>query len=144
MGHVERRIRIDAEPSKVWPILADLEREPEIWRGTKAVRTLSAQGNVVEREVTLAFRDRRQRERVRIETPERLRHEILEGPMRGTKTVSLRPTGDGGSEVIVAWDITLRGLLKLGTRRVEEHIGEGTQHALERIKERAEGRAPSA
>ncbi len=142
--HIERSVTIAAPADRVWSLVSDLDREPELWKGTKAVRTLSASGNVVEREVTIAFRDRVQRERVTLEPSSRIVHEIVSGPMRGTKTVLLEPDGAGGTTLRAAWDVRLVGLIKLGSRPVSKHMGEGTQRALDRIKEVAEGRAPPA
>lgn len=140
---IEKSVRIAADPARVWSIAADFDRELEFWRGTKAVRSVRREGDVLDREVVLAFRDRIQRERVTLTPPSRIVHEIRGGPMRGTKTVSLAPDG-GGTRLSVVWDIALVGLLKLGSRMTARHVGEGTEHALERIKDVAEGRPPSA
>ncbi len=144
MARIEKTVTIAADPSKVWSLASALDREPEIWKGTKAVRTLSASGNVVEREVTLAFRERTERERVTLEPPNRVVHELLAGPMKGTKTLTLVPKGDGRTELTAVYDVRLTGLLKLGTGPFTRHAAEGTQHALERIKDLAEGRTPSS
>ena len=140
MARIEKTVTIAADSAKVWSLVSALDREPEIWKGTKAVRTLSANGNVVEREVTLAFRDRKERERVTLEPPSRVVHELLAGPMKGTKIVSVMPRGDGKTELSAVYDVRLTGLFKLGTGPFTKHAAEGTQHALERIKDLAEGR----
>jgi len=144
MARIEKTVTIAADPARVWSLASALDREPEIWKGTKAVRTLSSDGNVVEREVTLAFRERTERERVTLEPPRRIVHELLAGPMRGTKTVLVTPKGDGQTELTAVYDVRLTGLLRLGTGPFTKHAAEGTQHALERIKDLAEGRTPSA
>ena len=143
MARIARAVTIAANPETVWSLASALDREPEIWKGTKAVRTLSSSGNVVEREVTLAFRERKERERVTLEPPRRVVHELLEGPMKGTKTVSVTPKGDGTTELSAVYEVTLTGFLKLGTRPFTKHAAEGVEHALQRIKDLAEGRAPS-
>ncbi len=144
MVKFERRVAIRADRARVWALASDLEREPEFWKGTRAVRTISREGNVVERETTLAFRDRTQRERVTLEPPGRIVHELTAGPMRGTKTIRLTPRDDGGVELSAAYDVRLAGLLRLGTPPFGKHAAEGTEHALQRIKEAAEGAAPPA
>lgn len=144
MARIEKTVTIAADADTVWSLASALDREPEIWKGTKAVRTLSENGNVVEREVTLAFRERKERERVTLEPPRRVVHELLAGPMKGTKTVSLTPEGDGKTTLTAVYDVKLTGLLKLGTGPFTKHAAEGTQHALERIKDLAEGRTPSS
>ncbi len=144
MPRFEKTVTIAADAGTVWSLASALDREPEIWKGTKAVRTLSTNGNIVEREVTLAFRERKERERVTLEPPRRVVHELLEGPMKGTKTVSVRPGEDGTTQLSAVYDVKLTGLLKLGTGPFTKHAAEGTQHALERIKDLAEGRTPSS
>ncbi|HEY7589236.1 MAG TPA: SRPBCC family protein [Thermoplasmata archaeon] len=140
---LERGVTIAASPETVWSLVADFDRELEFWRGTKAVLSMRRDGNVIEREVRIAFRGRVQRERVILAPPSRIVHEILSGPMRGTKTVTVRPSG-AGTILTAAWDVTLVGLLKLGSRVTAKHVAEGTEHALRRIKDAAEGGAPSA
>lgn len=144
MTRIEKSVTIAAAPETVWALASSLDREPEIWKGTKAVRTLSENGNVVEREVTLAFRGRTERERVTLEPPRRVVHELLAGPMKGTKTVSVAPDGVGRTRLTAVYEVRLTGLLKLGTKPFTKHAAEGTQHALERIKDLAEGRTPSS
>ena len=131
--------KVNAPVDRVWPLLADLDGEPRFWKGILAVQTLSRTGDVVEREVTIAFRNARQRERVYLHPPLRVVHEILEGPMRGTKVVAISAHDEEpGVQLQATWDVTLRGLLKIGSRGVSRHIEEGTRNALERIKQAAE------
>jgi len=136
---------VNAPPERVWPLLADLDHEPTYWKGTLAVRTLGTTRDVVvDREVTLAFRNSRQVERVYLHPPLRVVTELLEGPMRGTKVVSIQAhDGEPGVQLQATWDITLRGFLKLGSRFVSKHVAEGTRDALERIKQAAESGGPS-
>ncbi len=131
---------VNAPLERVWALLADLDNEPAFWKGTVAVRTLGNTADaVIDREVTLAFRSARQRERVYLHPPLRVVHEILEGPMRGTKVVAIQAhDGEPGVQLQATWDVTLRGFLKLGSRMVSKHIEEGTRNALGRIKEAAE------
>ena len=144
MAHIEKSVVIAADPAKVWALVSSLDREPEIWKGTKSVRILSVRGNVVERQITLAFRNRTERDRVTLDPPRRIVNEFLKGPMRGTKTVIVTPKGGAHTELTAIYDVRLTGLLKLGTGPFTKHATEGTQHALERIKDLSEGRTPSA
>ena len=136
---IQASTEVNAPVERVWPLLTDLEGEPRFWKGILAVRTLSQSGDIVEREVILAFRNARQRERVYLHPPLRVVHEILEGPMRGTKVVAISAHDEEpGVQLQATWDVTLRGLLKIGSRGVSRHIEEGTRNALERIKQAAE------
>ncbi len=139
---IQASASVNAPVERVWPLLADLDSEPKFWKGTIAVRTLARTGDVVDREITLAFRNARQRERVYLHPPLRVVHELTEGPMRGTKVVAIQAhDGEPGVQLQATWDIVLRGFLKLGSRSVSRHIEEGTRSALDRIKRAAESDA---
>jgi len=136
---IQASTKVAAPIDRVWSLLADLDSEPKFWKGTVAVHTLGRAGDVVDREVTLAFRNSRQREKVYLHPPLRVVHEILEGPMRGTKVVAIQAHDEEpGVQLNATWDVSLRGFLKLGSRSVSRHIAEGTRNALERIKQAAE------
>ena len=136
---IQASTNVNASVDRVWPLLADLDGEPRFWKGILAVQTLSRSGDIVEREVTLSFRNARQRERVYLHPPLRVVHEILEGPMRGTKVVAISAHDEEpGVHLQATWDVALRGFLKFGSRMVSKHIEEGTRKALERIKQVAE------
>ena len=126
-----------APVSKVWNVISDVDSEPEYWHGTKSVKNLSRTGNTIEREVTIAFKDSVCRQRVTLDPEKSIRIDITDGPLRGSKEITLTPVGDG-TKVDVAWDIRLAGFLGMFSGMVKKHIGEGTVDALERIAKAVE------
>ena len=38
----------------VWDVIADFDKDPELWHG-KSIKNISKTGNIVEREVVVAF-----------------------------------------------------------------------------------------
>ena len=128
---------ISAPVGKVWKIVGDIDNEPKYWHGTKSVSNISKNGNVVEREVIIAFKDSKCRETVVIDPEKSVEIRITDGPMRGTKTVALSPVGDK-TKVDVVWDIKLAGFLGMFTGMVKKHIAEGTEEALDRIAKAVE------
>ena len=59
MAIIEASVDIKAPIEKVWSIVSDLDNEPKFWKGTKEVRIISKEGDVVNREITIAFRDQK-------------------------------------------------------------------------------------
>jgi len=57
MAQIQSSIEINAPLEKFWDIISDLDAEPKFWKGTKEVRNISKQGNIVTREITIAFKD---------------------------------------------------------------------------------------
>ena len=63
MAALELTKELTAPLDKVWDIVGDLDREPEFWHGTKSIRNINKNGNTVERDVVIAFKNSVCRER---------------------------------------------------------------------------------
>ena len=123
---------VSAPLDRVWHIVADMDNEPQYWHGTKAVKNFSRNGNVIEREVTIAFKDSKCRQTVVLNPKKSIEITIRDGPMKGTKVVTLNPSGDR-TRIDVVWQIKLAGFLGMFSGMVKKHIAEGTEEALARI-----------
>lgn len=128
---------VSAPLDRVWDIVADVDNEPQYWHGTKTVRNISKNGNMIEREVTIAFKDSKCRQTVILNPKKSVDISITDGPLRGTKVVTLSPSGEK-TKIDVVWDIKLAGFLGMFTGMVKKHIGEGTEEALARIAKAVE------
>jgi hypothetical protein len=120
----------------VWDVIADIDREPEFWHGTKTIKNISKTGNVIEREVVLAFRNSICREIVELDVKKSIKVEIIEGPIKGKKTIALKTIENNTTRIDVEWDIKINGLFGIFTGVIKKHILKGTEEALERISEK--------
>lgn len=118
---------------KVWEIVADVDREPEFWYGTKSIKNTKKIGKIIEREVVISFRNSICKEIVTIDPKKSVKIRIIDGPMKGTKNIMIDDVGNNKTRIDVEWDIKLAGFLGMFTRMVKKHISEGTEEALERI-----------
>ena len=132
--HASRNI--PASLDSVWNVIADLDREPEFWHGTKSIRNISKQGNIVEREVEIAFRNSVCRETVELDAKNSVNVEIIEGPITGKKTIALKTIKNNTTRINVEWDIKVSGLFGIFTGMIKKHILKGTEETLERISEK--------
>lgn len=128
---------IAAPLDKVWDIVSDIDNEAQYWHGTKSVRNLSREGNVVKREVVIAFKDSKTLQTVTLNPKTSIDTRITEGPIMGARVITLSETA-GKTRVNVAWDFKLAGFLSVFSGMVKKHIAEGTEQALERIAKAAE------
>jgi ribosome-associated toxin RatA of RatAB toxin-antitoxin module len=126
---------ITAPLDKVWDIVGDIDREPEFWHGTKSIKNLSKKGNTVERDVVIAFKNSVCREIIQLDPKERINTEILNGPIKGTKTLTLSSIDGNTTSITVNWNVELSGIYKLFSGMVRKHIHKGTEEALERISQ---------
>ena len=118
---------------KVWELVADVDREPEFWHGTKSIKNIKKIGKIIEREVIISFRNSICKEIVTIDPKKSVKIRIIDGPMKGTKNITINDVGNNKTKIDVEWDIKLAGFLGMFTRMVKKHISEGTEEALERI-----------
>ncbi len=123
---------VPAPLDRVWDIIADVDNEPRYYPGLNTVRNISRTGNVIEREVTVGFRDSRGRQTVVLHPKESVEITMTEGPMRGTRVITL--SGDGSkTKIDIAWDVELVGIPVLFRGKVKNQIMKGTKEALDRI-----------
>jgi ribosome-associated toxin RatA of RatAB toxin-antitoxin module len=129
---------VSAPLDRIWNVVADVDNEPEYWRGTKTVKNISKAGNKIEREVTIAFKDSKCRQTVVLNPKKSVEIMIIEGPIKGTKTVVLNPSDNHKTRIDVVWNIKLTGFLGVFTGMVKRHIAKGTDEALARIAKAVE------
>ncbi|MGI0030106.1 MAG: type II toxin-antitoxin system RatA family toxin [Nitrososphaeraceae archaeon] len=138
MANFHTSKKIHAPASEVWKVLSDIDREPEFWHGIKSIKNISKSGNIVEREVVIAFKNSVCKETVTIVPMESITTDITEGPLKGKKVVVINRDDEKASVVDVEWDIRLSGFMGIFSRMVKKHILEGTNDALNRISEEVE------
>ena len=137
MAEIRASVEINAPLEKVWNLVSDLDNEPKFWKGTKEIRNISKDDNVVTREVTIAFKDSKCMQTVTLSPKEKVHVEFTKGIINGTKTVSLRQTG-GSTHLEAVWDIKLSGMMGMFTGMIKKHIQSGTEQALQSMKQEAE------
>ena len=137
MARIEVQVEINAPVDKVWNIVSDIDNEPKFWKGTKEIKNISKEGNVVNREITIAFRDQKCLQEVRLEPKEKIEAKFTKGIIDGEKIISLIPEG-GKTTLSTVWDIKLTGMMGMFTGMIKKHIKSGTEQAMQSIKEEIE------
>ena len=137
MTKIEVSIKIKSSVDKVWSIISDIDNETKYWKGTKEIHNISKDGNKVNREVTLAFRDSKCLQEVTLYPKEKIEIVFTKGVIQGTKKINLKPQDDGVLLETV-WDMKLSGMMGMFTGMVKKHVKSGTEQALQSIKSEAE------
>jgi len=138
MANFHTSKKIHAPVSEVWKVISDIDREPEFWHGIKSIKNISKSGNIVEREVVIAFKNSVCKEIVTIVPMKSITTVITEGPLKGKKVVVINHDEEKASFVDVEWDIRLSGFMGIFSKMVKKHILEGTNDALNRISKEVE------
>jgi len=134
---IKTEINIHSSIEKVWDIISNLDSEPKFWKGTKEIRNISKEGNKITREITIAFRDAKCMQEVLLQPKEKIQFNFIDGVIKGTKTIELEPAEEG-TNLQTIWDIKLSGMMGIFSGMVKKHIKNGTEQALENIKQEAE------
>lgn len=138
MATIQVSVDISAPREKVWEVISDIDNEPKFWKGTKEVRNISREGNVINREITIAFRDQKCKQRVTLVPQEKIIALFTEGIIKGTKTILLKEE-NGKINLEAIWEISLSGMMGMFTGMIKKHIKKGTEQALQSIKNEVEG-----
>ncbi len=137
MAVIETSIQINAPAEKVWELVSDIDNEPKFWKGTKEVRNISREGDIVNREIIIAFRDQKCQQKVTLYPKEKIVVVFTKGIISGSKAVKL-VSQENQTLLEVNWDIKLTGVMGMFTGMIKKHIRSGTDLALQSIKEELE------
>ena len=137
MATIKVEVEINATVDKVWNVVSDIDNEPKFWKGTKEIKNISKEGNTVNREITIAFRDQKCLQEVKIYPKEKIEARFTKGIISGEKTISLIPK-EGKTILYALWDIKLTGMMGMFTGMIKKHIKSGTEQAMQSIKEEIE------
>ena len=137
MAIIVVQIEINATVEKVWEIISDIDNEPKFWKGTKSVKTISKEGDIIKREITIAFRDQKCLQEIQLIPNKEINAKFTKGILDGTKIITLTPK-DNIVIVKTSWDIKLTGMMNMFTSVIKNHIKSGTEQAMASIKEEIE------
>ena len=133
MATIEVEVEINASVDKVWDVVSDIDNEPKFWKGTKEVHNISKEGNKINREIIIAFRDQKCLQEVTITPKEKIEAKFTKGIIDGEKIVSLVPNNET-TVLKTYWDIKMTGMMGMFTGMVKKHIKSGTEQAMQLIK----------
>ena len=137
MAKIQVSTKIKSTVDKVWDIISDIDNETKYWKGTKEIRNISKEGNKINREIIIAFRDSKCLQEVTLYPKEKIDAVFTEGIIQGTKTINLKTLED---EILLEaiWDVKLSGMMGIFTGMIKKHVKSGTEQALHAIKSEAE------
>src|SRR5918911_1726910 len=79
---------VSAPIDRVWDVISDIDNEPQYWHGTKSVKNISRNGNIIEREVIISFKDSRCHQTVILKPKKSVEITITDGAMEAIITIA--------------------------------------------------------
>ena len=138
MATIVVQTEINSTIEKAWNIISDIDNEPKFWKGTKAVKTLSVEGDIISREITIAFRDQKCLQEIQLIPKQAIKAKFTKGILNGTKIITLTPKENNSIILETIWDIKLSGMMNMFTAMIKNHIKSGTEQAMTSIKKEIE------
>lgn len=121
MAIIEVEIEINATVDKVWDVVSDIDNEPKFWKGTKEIKNLSKDGNTINREIIIAFRDQKCLQEVKLEPKKKIEVKFTKGVINGEKIISLIPK-DEKTILHTIWNIKLTGIMGVFTGMIKNTL----------------------
>ncbi len=141
MAEIIVELDVNAPVHVVWDIISDVDNEPLYWKGTKSVRNISKNDNIIKREITIAFRDQKCLQDVTLYPQKQVESVFTDGIIKGTKSVYVI-SNDSNDRVLLrtVWNVQMTGMMGMFTGMLKGHIRNGTEIAMNAIKDEAEMR----
>ena len=129
---------VDASVDDVWDIICDVDKDPEYWNGLTSIRNIRREGNLIEREVVVGFMGRKGRQRIELRPKKSIHLTMIDGPLRGSREITLVPLGERRTKIDVSWNIQFSAIPDFAQGFVRSRLEEGTREALDRIAKAAQ------
>lgn len=141
MAKIRKSAEANADISRVWKIVSDLDKEHKNWDLLRDVKILGKRENSVDREVKIRRGPMGEAKSVQTLSIDPGRKvtvlTMTEGPMLGTRKISLHKIGESRTRIDVDWEFEMRGIPSFTLGFVEDNISNVTEESLERIAEQA-------
>ena len=132
---------ISAPVDQIWNIVSDIDNEPKYWPTSKNIRNINKTDNIIEREVIVRAgpQDTKTHQFVTVNPELRLiQTNITEGPVTGSRVITLTPLYDNITKVDVLWNLDLSNIPTLVRGFTKDNFMKTTEKALGRIAQAAE------
>ena len=131
---------VSATIDEVWKVVSDVDKESQYWSVIKNIKNLNTTGNIVEREITLAFNNAKAHQIVTLSPKNSIVINQTEGPITGIRTMTLNTADNDTNKTIinVSWDMDFSGIPFFAQGFAKENIFKSTKEALDKIADAVE------
>src|SRR5260370_36718902 len=129
---------VDASADEVWNIVSDVDRDSEYWNGLTSIRNIRRAGNMSEREVVVGFMGRKGTQRIELRPKKSTHLTMIDGPLRGSREITLVPLGERRTKIEVSWNIQFSTIPAFTQGFVRSHLEQRAEQTSDRITEAAQ------
>lgn len=132
---------ISTPVDQVWNIVSDIDNETKYWSTSKNIKNIKKTDDIIEREVTVRAgpQDAKTHQFVTVNPEQMLiQTNITEGPVTGSKVITLTPLSDNITKVDVLWNLDLSSIPTLVRGFAKDNFMKTTEEALGKISQAAQ------
>jgi uncharacterized protein YndB with AHSA1/START domain len=133
--------KISAPVDQVWNIVSDIDNETKYWSTSKNIKNINKTDDIIEREVTVRAgpQDEKTHQFVTVNPAQMLiQTNITEGPVTGSKVITLTPLSDNKTKADVLWNLDLSSIPTLVRGFAKDTFMKTTEEALGKIAQAAQ------
>ena len=135
---------ISAPIDKVWNIVSNIDNETKYWSIIKNVKNINETDIITEREVTVQAGpggDSKTHQFVNVDPSHfAVNMNITEGPITGSRTITLTSDNNATTRIDVIWEINLSDIPLIGQGFAKDSFKKSTENALNSIAAEAEAK----
>lgn len=124
---------VSASLDQVWEIVSDVDNDPKYWSNLNSIKNISKNGNVIEREVTVGFRNSLAHQKIVLNPKKSIEITMKTGPIIGTRIITLSLSNNNKTKVDVSWNVENWNVPFIAKNIIQSQIKKSTAEALNEI-----------
>src|SRR5215831_11244949 len=137
LDQIHTSVDVPASVDKLWSIVANVGNDPKYWNQIHTVNIISKTGNTVQADTTLGPFNAKGHEIVMLHPKQSVATNITQGPVIGTRLLTLTPLSGNKTRIDVSWSIDMPGIPFFARGFAKDNFIKSTEQALNAIAQAA-------
>jgi hypothetical protein len=127
---------VSASVDRLWNIIANLGNDTT-WNQVNTMNIIKKTGNTVEADTTVGPQNSKSHEIIMLHPKQSVVTNITQGPITGSRVVTLSPLSENKTKIDVLWSVDMSGIPFFAKGFVKDGFMKTTEQALNRITQAA-------
>jgi ribosome-associated toxin RatA of RatAB toxin-antitoxin module len=128
---------VPASVDKLWNIVSNVSNDPKYWNQIHTVNIITKTENMIQADTTLGPFSAKGHEIVMLHPKQSVVTNIIQGPITGTRIVTLSPLSENKTRIDVSWSIDMSGIPFFARGFAKDNFMKSTEQALNGISQAA-------
>ncbi len=124
---------IPASVDKLWNIIANVGDDPKYWNQIYSINIINKAGNTIQADTTLGPFNAKGHEIIKLHPKQSVVTNITQGPVTGTRVITLIAVSENKTRIDVSWSIDRPGIPFFARGFAKDNFAKSTDQALNGI-----------